>query len=207
MQPKIHASGALSFGWEMFKTHFLFLLGGGISSALFVGVPYGLFMVTSNQSGAAMTVLSALLFVAYVVAAIWITNGWLKVLLAMHDGKAFDLSDLFTNYQQVGRLLLANILVQVLTFAGFLAFIIPGFVIATGLSQVPFFIVDKNLGVIEAIKASWNATRGQKWDLVGWWFVAGLFAVMGLLGFFVGIIITATIAMIARVAVYRALSR
>ncbi|HYH36447.1 MAG TPA: hypothetical protein VD706_03030 [Candidatus Saccharimonadales bacterium] len=60
----------------------------------------------------------------------------------------------------VGLSLLASLLLLVIPFF----FVFPRLILAT------YFLVDKNLGVIDAYKASWNATKGNTgkiWGIIG----------------------------------------
>lgn len=57
-------------------------------------------------------------------------------------------------------------------------FIIPVFFIAPRLVLAQYFIVDKNMGPVESIRASWNATKGNVGKVYG---IFGATLVMSLL--------------------------
>jgi hypothetical protein len=59
------------------------------------------------------------------------------------------------------KAILLNILVTLATILSLLLLIIPFFFVAPRLALVNFFLVDKDLGPVEAFKASWNATKGN----------------------------------------------
>lgn len=206
MQPKIHIGGALKVGWEMLKEHVLLFLGGGFVSAVLLGVPLMIFTVLFNGEGAVSLILGLLFFVVYLFVTYWLLNGWLRVLLDMYDQKPVSFSMIFTNIEDAGRLFLADVLLNLIVTAGYFVFIIPGVIFSIMFSQTRFFIVDKKMGVLDAMKASAHSTDGHKWDVLGFMLVAGIVTLLGLLGFFVGIIFTVIIAQAARVAVYRALA-
>jgi hypothetical protein len=68
------------------------------------------------------------------------------------------------------RMLLLNLLVIVSVVGGMVLLIVPGIIIALRLSQATYYLVDQDLGVREAYKASWNATKGhlgKLWGLIG----------------------------------------
>lgn len=69
-----------------------------------------------------------------------------------------------------------------------------------------YFIVDKNLPPVEAIKASSKATQGVKWKLFGFGFVHAGVALLGLLALWIGIIVAAPLIAIATIFAYRKLS-
>src|SRR5690606_17223103 len=64
------------------------------------------------------------------------------------------------NYVQI---LVASILMILLVFLGFVLFIIPGIVMALGLSQTYFILAeDKNIHAVDALKKSWTMMDGYK---------------------------------------------
>jgi len=66
--------------------------------------------------------------------------------------------------------LLVSIIAYVLIALSILAFVIPFFFVFPRLFLAPYFLIDKDLGPIEAIKASWNNTSGYSmkvWGLIG----------------------------------------
>lgn len=68
------------------------------------------------------------------------------------------------------RMFLLNILATLSVIGGLLLFIVPGIIIAMRLSLSTYYLVDQNLSVMEAYKASWHATRGhlgKLWGIIG----------------------------------------
>jgi len=66
------------------------------------------------------------------------------------------------------KFLVLELLVSLIVLIGTLCCIIPGLWIAVRLSMVEMYILDHpEAGVGEAIKASWNMTKGNFWSLVG----------------------------------------
>lgn len=64
----------------------------------------------------------------------------------------------------------ATLLLYVILAASILLFIIPFFFIAPRLTLTPYFLIDNKLGPVDALKASWEETRGHSgkiWGLVG----------------------------------------
>jgi hypothetical protein len=59
------------------------------------------------------------------------------------------------------NLLIATILVGLISFISLLLLIIPFFFVAPRLALVNYFVIDKKLGPIAAIKASWAITKGN----------------------------------------------
>ena len=72
------------------------------------------------------------------------------------------------------RMVLLNLLVGVTVIGGLILLIVPGIIFGLRLSQAQYFLVDQNLSVMEAYKASWEATRGHLgkiWGIIGVYFL------------------------------------
>ena len=76
------------------------------------------------------------------------------------------------------RMCLLQLLVWVTVIGGYLLLIVPGIIFQLRLSLATYYLVDKNMSVMEAYKASWEATKGNLgkiWGLVG---VKVIFAIL-----------------------------
>lgn len=65
---------------------------------------------------------------------------------------------------------MATILTAFLLVLSFLALVVPFFFVLPRLQLVLYYVVDKNMGPMEAIKASWNNSKGHSlkiWGLIG----------------------------------------
>jgi hypothetical protein len=74
------------------------------------------------------------------------------------------------NLKLVVKLLLAQIVVALLLFVSLLLLLIPFFFVLPRLLLVSYYLIDKDLGPIEAVKESWNASKGHSmklWSIVG----------------------------------------
>lgn len=63
-----------------------------------------------------------------------------------------------------------SIVTAVVLFVSFLLLIVPFFFVLPRLVLAPYFLVDKNLGPIEALKTSWAETKGHSgkvWGIIG----------------------------------------
>lgn len=89
---------------------------------------------------------------------------------------------------------------------GLILFVLPGIFIALRLSMVKLYVVDRNVGPLEAITLSWHATRGQAWQLFGLLLVAILVNLLGALAFGVGLLVTIPLTILAFIDVYEKLS-
>jgi hypothetical protein len=72
----------------------------------------------------------------------------------------------------------ATILTVIFLALSFLAFVIPFFFVLPRLTLVNYYIVDRNAGVMEAIKLSWEETKGHSLKVWGIIAVTILFAIL-----------------------------
>ena len=89
---------------------------------------------------------------------------------------------------------------------GFLALIIPGIILSMGLAFVPYLVVDRGLGPIEAMKESWRITKGHKWQLLLLFLALLGINLLGILALIIGIFVTVPITMLAFAHAYRTLN-
>lgn len=96
-----------------------------------------------------------------------ISTGWIKVALDLNAGKKVSYKYLFEYYYLVPRVFITNLIVGAATIAGSLLFLLPGLFIYQRLRFAKFFIIDKNLSIVKALQASWDATQGSVLHLTG----------------------------------------
>ena len=89
--------------------------------------------------------------------------------------------------------------------AGMILLIFPMFIWGIKFQFFPYFIVEKGLGPVEALKASSRITMGAKWDLLGLWSVLGVIVILGMLCLGIGIFAAMPTVMVAVALTYRKL--
>jgi uncharacterized membrane protein len=75
--------------------------------------------------------------------------------------------------------------------AGLTLCLVPGFILACGWVCDQPFIIDKGLGPIDALKASWRVTTGQKGGIFLYLLLSGAVGLLGVLALCVGAILVA----------------
>ena len=68
-----------------------------------------------------------------------------------------------------------------------------------------YFIVEKEVGPIEAIKKSWNLTKGSFWNLFLFGLLSGGIQILGIVALLIGLVFTTPTVWIARAVVYEKL--
>lgn len=97
--------------------------------------------------------------------------GYSKFLLAQHDGKEYEVKDLFSQFDRFSVGFLQLFLRELYTILWTLLLIIPGIIKGFSYAMTPFILADHpELTASEAIRRSQELMDGHKWDL----FVLGL---------------------------------
>lgn len=130
-------------------------------------------------SGASNTKKMWLVALVGFLLSVWIQLALTSLYLASAKGEKQD----FSAAAKVGidRYVdgfMATILTGVLAFLSLIALIVPFFFVVPRLQLVLYFVVDKGMGPIEALKASWNETKGHSLKMWGAILVSVLFAVL-----------------------------
>jgi len=93
--------------------------------------------------------------------------GLVRVALDVHDKGTSSPLRLFSCFHLVPKAFVITIMILPAILLGLLFFIIPGLYLSIRLRFISYYLVDKNAGIMESIKRSFNATRGIEWDLFG----------------------------------------
>jgi hypothetical protein len=99
------------------------------------------------------------------------------------------------------------------TTAGVVALVMGGvvgivawIVLAVRFYQYQYLIIDRNAGVMESLRLSWEMTRGHTLVLIGLAIIAGLIAMSGYFACLVGLIFTIPLSMLIYACIYVALN-
>ncbi len=116
----------------------------------------------------ALSVLLSLLLTAFFMVA----NA--KVLLAGIDRKTVKFEEVFKESgEQIWEMLLLLVLQAFIVTASLLLFVIPFFFVVPRLALASYYLVDKKISAVDALKASWNQSKGHSakvWGIVGVFF-------------------------------------
>ena len=103
------------------------------------------------------------------------------------DGSA-EYNNVFDGFKSLGKALGVYFLTIISVLIGFILFIVPGIILALGLSMAYFIMIDKpELGVVDTLKESWRITKGNKTKLLGLSLRFIPWAILGILCLIVGI--------------------
>jgi len=190
---------AIRFGWNTTLHNFRFFL-------LVLGIVVGVSFLSRIIDWFEIPILLFIL----IGIAFWIVNsilslGVIAIVLKFAKGEKPVIQDLFSKKHLFFKYIFSNILVSILVIMGLLLFIIPGIILAIRMQFYIYFIVEKEVGPIDAIKKSWNLTRGSFWNLFLFGLLSGGIQILGIVALLIGLVFTTPTVWIAQAVVYEKL--
>ena len=212
---------ALSFGFRELIEHVrlfvLVILTGAGLLALVVGILALLnknFVYAAIYSGPSRMPLFEListnffsLAISVLVLALFLVGldlGFKKVALSLYDHENSNVKELVSCFALAPKALVAWILYGAMVWLGWLFFILPGFIALLRFAFFPYFIIDKNAGVIEALRMSCHATKNHIWDMFAFWAAVKIISYFGFVSG-IGIVLTWPLSTLAYAYYYRKL--
>jgi hypothetical protein len=102
-----------------------------------------------------------------------------------------NIKDMFSVFERnYWNAVLANVLVGIIVGFGIVMLIVPGIIFACRLAFVPYLIMDQKMDVMDALKASWDMTRGHGWAIFFIALLAVPIVIAGLVMLFFGVFIS-----------------
>lgn len=200
-------SDVLEYGWRVMKANFWFFVGVGVVFLIASYLPaIARMVVASMDLPRAYNITAEILFqILGWVVSIVLGIGLIKIALSFCDEQRPEFGTLFAARGCFWRYLGAMIVYTLIVGVGFLLLIFPGVIWAIKFCFCYYFVVDKGLGPIEALKASSRTTMGVKWELFGFGILCFFINILGLLCLVVGIFVTFPVVLVANALIYRQL--
>lgn len=177
---------SIGAGWTLFMKRPWHLLGLTLAT-------FGLFAAASG-SGALVTALSYIVF-----------GGYFALLFKHYNGGTLIFDDIFTIDQRWVYFAFLSVIKALFIILGFLCFIIPGVYLCIRWMFAEFYVIDKGMRPLEALKASSALTNGYKWKLFFFTLVSGLLILLGLLFFIIGAVVMLIVTWFASIKIYKEL--
>jgi hypothetical protein len=203
MQPRSVAD-ILETAFDLYRRHWVTL----VQIVAYLIVPLTLLqyligdLLEGEDEGSGVIAGSLLLVFASVFIGLLLTGAIAWAVARILVGREPDISDCYRNgYRRIWSILLVAVLSALAIGAGFILFVIPGFIVLTRLSvAIPAVVIEQRKGT-DALGRSWNLVKGYGWPVFGalivsWliagivngiltaiggdnWFVSGIFAAIG----------------------------
>jgi hypothetical protein len=188
---RIELGTVVDQGWRIYKDNFGLLAASGLivlAIPMFLGfgivmlgvVVFGVDPAADNQ--VKLQAINAVQNLISNIVQTFLTLGMVRLTLNMARHERASIADVFS---AGGRLLVltivTNIVIGISMLLGFLLCIVPGIWIGLTLCLTWYMLLDQNVGMLDALKYSARATRGNKWVLLGLFLVSlGLMMLVGL---------------------------
>lgn len=205
---KFSIKEAIKFGWDAMKTNFWFFVGMLLIVWVIQFVPniLKLFVTRTVTIELWASIIIFFIQIAAVLLSLLIGIGVTKVILGIIAGIKPTYRALFLQYSILLNYIIGAILSGIIIGIGFILLIIPGIIISIRLQFWPYFIIDKKLGPIEALKESVRITKKETWCLFKFGIIILGIQILGMLALLVGLFASIPTTIMAHAFVYKKLS-
>ncbi len=197
MQKTISVTEVFKTGWANTKKHIGFLT---ISTFIYLVISMVLKSVSHGPG-------SILINLASYAISIIFAIGLVKIGLIVESGNNPKIEDFKTDFHTFLSFFWASIIVGVLSAIGFIFLIIPGIYISTRLYITMYLILDKKMPAWDAVKKSWDMTKGYSWSILVFGFFAFIIAFVSAIPFRILLIIAIPIISMSQAVMYRKISK
>lgn len=198
---KFSIEKALRFGWDTVQKNLVFLVGVILFMVLVSYFPLIIETYAREKVGDYLILIRIVSSFLQVVMSM----GLIRISLRFVDNQEAGTSDLFSCFHLFFRYLFASIIFAVFVLLGLALLIVPGIILALKFQFYDYFIIDKELGIVEAIEKSGKITEGALWELFRFAIILIGINILGVLCFGVGLLVTIPTSMLAMAHVYRQL--
>lgn len=192
MDKSFYIKNVLKEGWDLTKVNIGFLLCYQI---ILIALS---FLIGATEGNWKLTPLNIIGLILLILGKMGFYNSCLMITTGNKPG--FD--QLFKSWPYFLSWIIASFLFGIMFGIGLILFIIPGIYVFARFGLFPFFILDKNLGPIDALKQASQASEGIRWELALFFLACLGINILGILLFGIGIFITIPITLIALAIVY-----
>jgi uncharacterized membrane protein len=191
-------------GWDVMWATFIELLVVTIVYA-FINIPAGgvRFGATEFEWYFIPIIFFGIVYGIFIAGPIGYSVSW--VFLKAVRKEKINIKDMFSVFERnYWNTVVASLITGVIVFFGIIMLIVPGIIFACRLAFVPYLVIDQKMDVMDALKTSWDMTKGHGWSI----FFIGLLAIpifiAGFIMLFFGVFISAIWISSAFAVIYHA---
>jgi uncharacterized membrane protein len=200
----------LSLAWERFKQSWAVLVFSHLIVVVILQVVsrvtvMALGVTQDLRSPTYWTAVGVTSAIGQVVTAFF-RPGLVRIWLAVSRGQSPSFGLLFSGFDRFLPMLGLTLLSGIAYTLGLVLLIVPGVILMLGFFAAEYYVVEGKMGPIAAMKSSWDATKGNKGDILLLALAGlGLF-ILGALMCLVGYFVTFPIFQVAAAASYTRMS-
>lgn len=193
----------VGYGWKKFQEY----LGQIIVAVIIYFVVVGAFSFLGNIISSSIdSFIGSLIFtLLQLVVSSAISIVLIRAVLSVVDGKQIDTAELFSA-DNLGPYIIGSLLFALGAWIGLILCIIPGLIFMFLAGFWNFYLVDKSMEPVEAIKASIDLVKNNVGTVLVWAIVAALLVFVGLLVCCVGTLVAIPVVYIGQAYLYRRLN-
>lgn len=154
--------------------------------------------------GTVAIIVSAIFALLSYVVAMVVSMGLIRAALDITYGRPISIQSVF-RFENLVPFLIAQILVGLMVTVGSLLCVLPGLVLAFFAQFTSYFVLDKGMSALDAIKASFAMVNANMGSLIGLFLLALLAVVVGALLCGLGLLVAYPVVGIAYAFAFRAL--
>jgi hypothetical protein len=141
------------YSFQQYKKYASFVIGAAVTYFVIGVVPNIYFMLRAPETP---TFNSQIISFIITLVQLFISLGFIKVMLFLIDDKHVEVADLFNNFRGFLSYFVANFLFLIAVAIGLFLFIIPGIFIAIRFQFYPYFILEHGDNSFLALKKSYD---------------------------------------------------
>lgn len=184
---------AFKEGWKLTKENLGFLIGYQII----------LYALTLLFSGTHSNFRLALWHILGWTIIVLVKMGLYNSALLIAAGVKPSFEQLYQNWRMFISWVIASILFGIMFTIGLILLVVPGFYILARYGLFPFFILDRKMGPIDALKAAAEATEGIRWQIFLLFLACLGLNLLGLLLLGIGLLFSVPVTLLALALVYQ----
>ncbi len=203
-------SDVLRKGWEGFKANaevllITLLISWGITALVIA--PLEIARVAAGDNLALALSILGVRIVLQTIVGVFFQLGFITISLKVVRGEKPKIGDLFVNRRKLLPAILLSLLLGLAISIGTMLLIVPGIILALMTCLAIWFMVDRDMGVMDSIKASIAATRGAKGTLFLFWMVCVGLSLLALIPCGLGYIVLVPVLNVATGHIYVTLTK
>lgn len=196
-------SEALRFGWETAKKNIKFFV---VVLLILTVISYFFSSLDTAFDEDQVMLRFIVGIISWVVSSIT-SIGLIKIALNFVEKKESKYGDLFAHYDRTVNYMAGSILYGLIVGFGLILLIIPGIYLGLRMQFFSYFTVEKNIGPVQALKASWKITEGLTLKLLLYGLIVTGINILGALCLLIGLFWTVPTTQVATAYLFKHLSK
>lgn len=190
------------YSYETFKKYAGYIIGIMMTYYVLGIVPQVYFMLGAPETP---TISSQLLSLCLTFIQLYISLGFIKIMLLLIDGEFTRVADLFNNAHLFISYFIASFLYGIAVLIGLFLLIVPGIFLSIRLQFYPYFIIEHGDTALTAMKKSYDLSENLTLELLLFGILVVILNALGMLLVGIGIVFTYPLTTMATAVIYKGL--